>query len=306
MTIPHFLSLEDYSATQVREILNCGQDLKNNLKSGQRPRLLAEQVVGLLFQKPSLRTRVSFEALSAHLGAKSLYLGADVGWGEREPNQDFIPVLTSYLDLLVIRAKKHEAVVEAARYSQCPVINGLTDYNHPCQALADVMTVMEHSENLSETKICYVGDGNNVARSLATVCSQLEIDFSIAAPIGYHLENEFIGRLDKSSSAAIKQTSDLSEAVDQADFVYTDVWTSMGQEAESEKRRNDFAEFEVNESLMSRAANGAKFLHCLPARRGEEVTAEVIEGPRSLVVQQAENRMHAQKGLVVWLKNQQK
>ena len=304
--IPHFLSLQDYTTAQVKEILGCAKDLKNNLKDGQRPPLLNHHVFGLLFQKPSLRTRVSFESLATHLGATSLYLGADVGWGEREPNQDFIPVLTSYLDLLVIRAKKHEDVLEAARYSKCPVINGLTDYNHPCQALADVMTVMEHCDDLSKAKICYVGDGNNVARSLATICSQLDIHCTIAAPEGYHLEPEFLAELDSSSGATIAQSSNLSEAIANANFVYTDVWTSMGQEAESARRRTDFADFGVTETLMQKAAPEARFLHCLPARRGEEVTTEVIEGPRSLIVEQAENRMHAQKGLVVWLKSQQK
>lgn len=300
----HFISLLDFSSDEIRSILDCAVELKSEFKSGRRPPIMVNQVIGLLFQKPSLRTRVSFESLAAHLGASSLYLGEDVGWGQREPNRDFVPILTSYLDVLVIRAKRHADVEEAASYSRCPVINGLTDLNHPCQALADVLTVMECCSDPSTTKMSYVGDANNVARSLAIICSRLGIHFMIGAPEGYQFDERFISELDEQSTATIGQTSDPREAVDGASFVYTDVWTSMGQEAESAKRLQDLADFQVNEALMGLAANDARLLHCLPARRGEEVTEGVIDSPCSAVIEQAENRLHAQKGLVVWLMRQ--
>lgn len=299
----HVLSLFEMTSEEIRQVIDISADYKAKLEGGDRPALLAGHTVGLLFEKPSLRTRVSFETLTTQLGGNSLFLGEDVGWGSREPLCDFMPILTSYLDLLVIRAKSHAKVEEAVSFSRCPVINGLTDVSHPCQAFADLLTVKELAgDDFLNSKVTYVGDANNVTYSLALICSKLGIHMSIAAPEGYQFESSFIDQLNAiNGNSLISQTANVAEAVDGANFVYTDVWTSMGQEAESKKRLVDLADYQVNDSIMAHAADNAKFLHCLPARRGEEVTSEVIDSDRSAIVQQANNRLHAQKGLVIWL-----
>ena len=299
----HLLSWSGYDIVEIRRILEIAADLKKLEYEGNRPPILERRVIGLLFEKPSLRTRVSFECLAGQTGASSLFLGEDVGWGIREPVRDFIPILTSYIDCLVIRSKSHSAVEEAAKYSRCPVINGLTDFSHPCQALADVMTIEELFPGQEDLKIAFIGDGNNVAFSLALLACNLGMNFTIASPKGYELPQESIGLIQANSNKPnlFSQTNDAVEAANEADVVYTDVWASMGQESEQEQRKREFADFQVNESLMSQAKPAARFLHCLPARRGEEVSADVIDGERSATVLQAENRLHAQKGLVVWL-----
>ena len=302
----HVMTLFDLSADELREVLKTATELKARLRSGDRPVLLERQVTGLLFEKPSLRTRVSFETLMHQTGGSSLFLGGDVGWGSREPVRDFIPILTSYVDCLVMRSKRHQDVVEACRYSRCPIINGLTEYSHPCQALADILTVQEIHGSLDDIKITFVGDANNVAFSLAVACCRLNIECVIAAPKGYQFSDETLAEINSASDAGdfVSQTDDVIAGVKNANFVYTDVWTSMGQESESAQRLEDLADYQVNQTLMSAAATNAKFLHCLPARRGEEVTSDVIDSDSSAIIQQAENRLHAQKGLVVWLMNQ--
>ena len=299
----HLITWADYSETSIRRILEIAGDLKSLIKQGNRPTVLERQVIGLLFEKPSLRTRVSFECLASQTGGASLFLGEDVGWGKREPIQDFIPILTSYIDCLIIRAKSHEAVIEATKYSHCPIINGLTDFSHPCQALADILTIEELFNSNENIKIAYVGDANNVAYSLALLAGKLGIRFSIAAPEGYEFPATAVEQIKKASSAddLFEQVRKPQEAADQAHVIYTDVWTSMGQEAESAQRLKDFTGYQVNRELFSLANPEAKFLHCLPARRGEEVSADVIDSDISATVQQAENRLHAQKGLVVWM-----
>ncbi len=302
----HVLSLHDLSAAEILRVLEISQELKSQLQAGNRPDVLPRRVLGLLFEKPSLRTRVSFETLIAQTGGASLFLGEDVGWGQREPMRDFMPILTSYLDVLVIRAKSHAKVQEATEFSRCPIINGLTDVSHPCQALADILTVLEIDGSLENAKLAYLGDGNNVAYSLAVICSKLGVPLAIGAPEKYQFGSGFIDQLNQDAGQElIRQTEDPRDAVEDASFVYTDVWTSMGQEAESQQRLADLGNYQVNEDLMAAARPNAKFLHCLPARRGEEVTAEVIDSPHSAIVQQANNRLHAQKGLVVWLLNEQ-
>lgn len=303
----HLIELSDLTADEIRQILKLSAELKAEFKQGKRRPIFSGKVLGLLFEKPSLRTRVSFEALmNQHQGA-SLYLGADVGWQKREPLRDFVPVLTSYLDFLVIRAKSHEDVVAAAEYSRCPVINGLTDYSHPCQALADLLTVEELVGGLKGVRIAYVGDANNVARSLAVICAKLGVELAIACPKGYQFPPDYVDSLNKEAGKKlIWQTENPEAAVEEAQFIYTDVWASMGQEEEQAQRVKDFAPFQVTERLMNAARRGAKFLHCLPARRGEEVAAEVIDGSASAIVQQAENRLHAQKGMLAWLQEHQR
>lgn len=301
----HVLSLFDLTADEISRVLDVSAKLKSDLANDKRESLLNNHVIGLLFEKPSLRTRVSFETLTGQLGGNSLMLGSDVGWGTREPLCDFMPILTSYLDLLVIRAKSHALVQESLQFAQCPVINGLTDVSHPCQAFADILTVQEIAGGLDGVSIAYIGDANNVTYSLAVICSRLGIPLNIGAPNGYQFDSAFVTQLNTDAGKElIRQTDDPKAAVENVSFVYTDVWTSMGQEAESKQRLKDLAAYQVNEDLMSVAAADAKFLHCLPARRGEEVSSGVIDSPMSAIIQQANNRLHAQKGLVVWLKNE--
>jgi ornithine carbamoyltransferase len=301
-SVQHLVTLFDVNREDVVEILRIARVLKDAFQEGERRPYLPGRVLGLLFQKPSLRTRVSFECGITHLGGQSLFLGQDVGWGNREVIADFAQVLSQYVDIIVCRAHAHERVTELAAFSACPVINGLTDVAHPSQALADLFTVQEAFGSLSGVTVTYVGDGNNVAASLALCCALLDVELRIATPPGYELSDSFVEKVRQhAGDAKIYATNDAIEGATGADVIYTDVWTSMGQEAEEEARKRDFANYQVNANLMSHANADAKFLHCLPARRGEEVTGEVIDGPGSLVVQQAANRMHAQKGLLAWL-----
>jgi ornithine carbamoyltransferase len=237
-----------------------------------------------------------------NLGGSSLFLGDEAGFGARETVADFGRVLSQYVDVVVVRAYHHQTAVDLARYCTCSVINGLTDYAHPCQALADLYTLKELMGRLKGQTLAYVGDGNNVARSLAEGCGRLGIRFVMATPKEYQFDAEFLARLEKEvPGLEMTVTADPKEAVRKAAAVYTDVWTSMGQEAESEKRRRDFAAYRVDAPLMAQAPKDAFFMHCLPAHRGEEVTDEVIDGPQSVVVQQAANRLHVQKGILAWI-----
>ena len=301
----HFITLEDLTTEEVKEILRLAVELKSQVKSGRRDPVFERKILGFVFEKPSLRTRVSFEGLMKQHGGSTVYLGEEAGFGKREPLKDFVPILSSYVDLLVMRTKSHELVMQASELSQCPIINGLTDYNHPCQALADILTVQELFGELAGKKIAYVGDSNNVTRSLALLCCRLGLSISIASPVGYQFDDAQFEQWNANGEYVFSTTSP-EEAVEGAIAVYTDVWTSMGQEAEREKRLNDFRGFQVDSAMMDRAADGAKFLHCLPARRGEEVSEEVADGPCSAIIHQAENRLHAQKGMVAWLINQAK
>lgn len=298
----HCLTLLDYSSDEIHEILELASTIKQELSTGQRKPRLERQVLGLLFSKPSLRTRVSFEAGMTQLGGNSLFLGSDVGWGKRETTEDFARVISQYLDILVCRTHDHAEVEALAKFADCIVINGLTDMYHPCQALADVLTVQELKGDLTNCKMTYVGDGNNVARSLAIACSKTGMAFSIACPKDYHLDDDFLKQVaNPANGFEVHQTDNLEAALQDASAVYTDVWSSMGYEAETAKREKDFAAYQVNGKLMSLAPRDALFMHCLPAHRGVEVTDEVMDSPQSVVVQQAANRMHAQKGLMVWL-----
>ena len=298
----HLLSLFDLSPAEILRIFAIAEDLKSKHAEGIREPLMPGRVLALLFEKPSLRTRVSFEAAMAHLGGTTLFLGEDVGWGKRESPKDFTQVLGQFVDVIACRAKSHAKVVELAQYSPVPVINALTDQFHPCQALADLLTLREAVGTFDKTRLAYVGDANNVACSLALACKMLGVEFSIAAPEKYSFAPEFVRRLDaRAGEGSLTLTTDPVEAVTGAAAVYTDVWASMGQEAEKEQRQRDFADYQVNGKLMSAAPADAIFLHCLPARRGLEVTDEVMDGPKSAVVPQAANRMHAQKAVLAWL-----
>jgi len=298
----HLLTLFDLTSDDIEHIFALAGDLKAQLEAGRREPILPGRVLALLFDKPSLRTRVSFESGMAHLGGSSLYLGKDVGWGHRESLEDFARVLAQYVDGVVCRTFEHERLEELARHCDKPVINGLTDASHPCQALADLFTLRELRGELRGRTLAYVGDGNNVARSLAVGCAKLGMRLTLATPEGYGLPAEFLEKVRAlGDDVDILPTGDAAEAVADAVAVYTDVWVSMGQEKESEQRRRDLTPYQVNQALMKQAPADAVFLHCLPAHRGEEVTDEVIDGPQSAVIQQAGNRMHAQKGVLAWL-----
>jgi ornithine carbamoyltransferase len=298
----HLLNVSDLSTDEIIRIFALSDDLKSKFKRGVREPLLPGRVMALVFEKQSLRTRVSFQSAMTHLGGASMMLGDDAGFGKRESIADFTRVLSEMVDVIVLRTKKHQTVVDVAAHSACSIINGLTDQSHPCQALADLFTLREHTGRLPGARLAWVGDANNVARSLAMACALLGVEFAIASPAGYEFDAAFVARL-RSKAPAIKflATRDPAEAVRGAAAVYTDVWASMGQEAEAEQRRKDFAAYQVNAALMKAAGPAARFMHCLPAKRGEEVTDEVIDGDYSIVVDQAANRMHVQKGILAWL-----
>ncbi len=298
----HLLSLADVTGDEISRIFSISEDIKTKYDAGVREPLLPGRVMAMLFEKPSLRTRVSFQSGMAHLGGSCMMLGDDVGFGKRERIDDFSKVLSELVDVIVMRSKRHETVQSLAKYATCPVINGLTDKAHPCQALADLYTVRECAGKLKGTKLAWVGDANNVARSLALGCGKMGAELALATPKGYEFDQTFIDLLQSECpDLKLTVTQDPFEAVCGAAAVYTDVWASMGQEKEQEQRCLDFADYQVNSRLMQSAPNDAVFMHCLPAKRGEEVTDEVIDSPNSVVVQQAGNRMHVQKGIIMWL-----
>jgi ornithine carbamoyltransferase len=298
----HLLKISDLTKEEILRIFVLTEDLKDKCAAGVREPLLPGRVMALIFEKPSLRTRVSFQAGMAHLGGSSMMLGDDVGFGKRERIDDFSRVLSEYVDVIVFRSKQHATVESVAENASCSVINGLSELSHPCQALADLYTLREKLGALEGVKLAWVGDANNVARSLAVGCGRLGVELSVATPPGYEFPAEFLATLDQQCPGMkFSHSTDPREAVAGAMAVYTDVWASMGQESEQEQRRRDFAPYQVNAELMAAAPDGAIFMHCLPAHRGEEVSDEVLDGPHSVVVEQAANRMHVQKGVLVWL-----
>ena len=298
----HLLSIADLSTTEIEAIFSISDDLKVKFRQGVREPLLPGRTLALLFEKPSLRTRVSFETAIVHLGGASIFLDANSGFGKREPIADFGRVLSEYVDAVAVRSFAHATLEALAENCTCCVINALTDQSHPCQALADLFTLKEEFGKLDGLKLAYVGDANNVASSLALACCKLGVEFSIASPEGYQFSEKFFERhREQCKGLQISSTKDPAEAVADADAVYTDVWASMGQEAEAKQRAQAFRPFQVDAALMQQAKPEAVFLHCLPAHRGEEVTDEVIESAQSRVFQQAGNRMHVQKGLLAWL-----
>ncbi|MFZ0312822.1 MAG: ornithine carbamoyltransferase [Candidatus Korobacteraceae bacterium] len=298
-----FLSIRDFTPHQVRHFLHVATQLK------ARPSLyrtaLKGKTLAMIFEKPSLRTRVSFDVGIEQLGGHPLYLSpAEISLGKRESVHDVAKNLERMVDGIMIRTFDHEIVLEMARCASIPVINGLTDYSHPCQAMADYLTMLEVKGRIAGLKIAYIGDGNNVARSLLFLGAQLGADMWIATPPGYEPDNAAIAWTRKrcaETNASLIITPDPELAAFAADVVYTDVWTSMGQEAETETRQQIFAPYQVNSELFARAKTDAIFLHCLPAHRGDEVTGEVIDSAHSLVFQQAENRLHAQKAIMLEL-----
>ena len=291
------------TAAEIERIFSITEDLKSKFEKGLREPLLPGRVMALLFEKPSLRTRVSFEAGMAHLGGSSMFLGDEVGFGRRESVADFARVLGQYADVVVVRANRHQTVVEMAKHCTCSVINGLTDFGHPCQALADLYTIRELVGKLEGHTLAWIGDAQQRGPKPGRRLRQA----GHASGDGHAQEvsvRRGIAGLDQASrrrSSTWSLPTDPKEAVRDAVAVYTDVWASMGQESEKDVRRQRFAAYQVNAALDGVRQRGAFFMHCLPAHRGEEVTDEVIDGPQSVVIQQAGNRMHVQKGILAWM-----
>ncbi|WP_077302948.1 ornithine carbamoyltransferase [Virgibacillus pantothenticus] len=300
-----FLTLADYSREEIEELIELAQTLKSNYKSGYRDLLLTGKTLGMIFEKSSTRTRVSFEVGMYQLGGNGIFLNSkDLQIGRGETIADTAQVLSRYLDGIMIRTYSQADVEELASQASIPVINGLTDVYHPCQVLADLLTIKELKGTLQDLKLAYIGDGNNMVHSLMLGASILGMHVAVATPNGYQPDKEIVAKASAfadRSGGSVHITDQPQEAVQQADVIYTDVWASMGQEEEQEKRELAFTNFQVNAQLMRLAKSDMSFMHCLPAHRGEEVTADVIDGPHSVVFQQAENRLHAQKALLVAL-----
>ncbi len=301
----HLLTIFDLSAKEIESLLIRARELKAIQKQGIECRPLKGKTLGLLFEKQSTRTRLSFEVAALQLGGHSIYLSPhQIQMGRGEELRDTARVFSRYLDGVVIRTFEHKMIEEFAGNSSIPVINGLTDIHHPCQIISDMLTILEKKERISGIRLAYIGDGNNVAHSLIEGAAVMGMNIRIASPKGYEPDNritEIARQKAKETGAAIEIMEDPFEAVDNADVVYTDVWTSMGQEEEEGKRKSVFKKYRINRELMNKAKSDAIILHCLPAHRGEEITDEMMESPQSVVFDQAENRLHMQKALLEML-----
>jgi ornithine carbamoyltransferase len=295
-----FLTIWDLSSKEIGLLLKRAMEFKSGRDANKCP--LIGKSVGLLFEKASTRTRVSFEVGIYQLGAQAIYMSTkEIQIGRGETIHDTAKVLSRYLDAIVIRTFSHNTIVEFASYSSIPVINGLSDLHHPCQALGDLMTILEKKGRLQGIKLAYIGDGNNVANSLIEAASKMGINLTIACPKGYEPDPNVLEKTSKSKDSKIIILKDPKEAMYKADVVYTDVWISMGQEKEAAKKKRKFKNYQLNTNLLSYAKKDAIVLHCMPAHRGEEITDEVIDGPQSAVFDQAENRLHTQKALLEFL-----
>lgn len=300
-----FLDIIDYTPEELQGLLDLAVQLKKEYQAGGNPPVLKGKVLAMIFQKPSLRTRVSFDMGMRHLGGDALYLSPnEIGLGKRESIADIARVLSGMVHGIMARVFQHEHVLELARWSSIPVINGLSDYSHPCQALADIMTVYEKYGQIKDVNITYVGDGNNVAVSLMQIAAKLGANFTIANPEGYDMPSsaiETIRPIAAKSGSTLNFLRDPHVAVHHADVIYTDTWTSMGQEEETAKRELVFPPYQVNQQLVSEANPDVIVMHCLPAHRGQEITDEVADGPHSKLFPEAHNRLHAQKAILYTL-----
>ncbi|WP_017531211.1 ornithine carbamoyltransferase [Pelosinus fermentans] len=303
--VKDLLSIHDLSSNEINDILDLAKTLKTQLKNGEQHHLLKGKTLGMIFQKASTRTRVSFEVGMWQLGGAALFLNAnDMQIGRGEPVKDTARVLSRYVDGIMIRTFSHDEVIELAQFATIPVINALTDLMHPCQALTDIFTVLEHKGRLQGLKMVYIGDGNNMVNSLLQACAKVGMDISIATPKGYEPDAAVVAEALTAAAVTgskIVLCEDPLEAAKDADVLYTDVWASMGKEIEQEDRREVFVNYQINQSVMDAAKKDAIVLHCLPAHRGEEITEEVLESKQSVVFDQAENRLHVQKAIMVLL-----
>ena len=300
-----FLAVSDYSPQELQEMLDLARELKKeHFSSGNKP-LFKGKVLAMIFQKPSLRTRMSFDMAMRHMGGDALYLSpSEIGLGQRESIADIARVISGYVDAIMARVFDHAHVLELAKWSSIPVINGLSDYNHPCQGMADALTISEKFGSLKGLNVTFIGDGNNVAVSLLHVCAKLGANFTLSSPEGYDMLPSAV-ELGKTfaaeSGSTVNFLRDPHAAVKNAHVIYTDTWTSMGQEAEAEKRKVVFPPYQVNQKLVSEADKDVIVMHCLPAHRGQELTDEVADGDHSVIFPQAHNRLHAQKAILVKL-----
>lgn len=296
----NFLSIDVYPADWLEELLRLSAELKQELKQGKPDTSLAGKTLVLLFEKKSLRTSVSFRVAMTSLGGTALYLKPDdIGIiGQREPAKDMARILSGYVHVIAARTFAHQTLIDLAEFSDVPIVNALSDWTHPCQAMADLLTIREHCETLAGLKLAYIGDGNNVVRSLAFACAKFGLKCAIASPAGYELDAGSIDIANGITPDTATQTNDPRQAVAGADIIYTDTWVSMGQEDEKAQRIKDFEGFQLNSELLKVAPPAAKVMHCLPAYRGYEITDEVVESAQSIIFDQAENRLHFQRALL--------
>ena len=299
----HFLDIADFTQDEIQKLLDLSMTLKEEQKAGKSRQLLKNKVLAMVFQKPSLRTRVSFDMAMRTLGGDALYLSPqEIGLGKRESIADVSRVLSGYVQAVMARVFSHDHILELAKWSKVPVINGLSDYNHPCQAMADALTIYEAFGDLQRLTVSYIGDGNNVAVSLMKIVTKLGADFRIANPEGYDMpasDIELGKKYASQSGGSVTLLRQPEEAAENADVIYTDTWTSMGQEEEARKREKVFPPYQVNQGIVALGNPKVIVMHCLPAHRGHEITNEVADGPHSRLFVQAENRMHAQKAILV-------
>ncbi|KAK9823522.1 hypothetical protein WJX72_003367 [[Myrmecia] bisecta] len=296
----HFLHIDDFSKDELWAMLKTAKSVKKKLKEGDNSyKPFAGKTMSMIFTKPSMRTRISFETGFFKLGGHALYLGPDtIQFGKREATKDIARVISRYNDIIMARLFAHDDILELAEFSCSPVVNGLTDYNHPCQIMADALTIWEELGRLEGTKVVYVGDGNNIVHSWIRLAAKFPFEFVCACPEGFEPDPATV-ELANRAGAAVSISHDPMDAVRNADVIYTDVWASMGQKEEAAERKKRFQGFQVNEKMMGNAGKGAIFMHCLPAERGIETTDAVVEAPNSVVFSQAENRMHAQNGIML-------
>ena len=292
-----FITMFDLKKEEIHDIFELAKTLKDSQKKGIEHRILKHKTLAMVFEKPSLRTRVTFETGMTQLGGHAIYLApSDIQLGKRETVPDAAKNLSRWVDIVMARVFAHKTVDDLAKNSTVPVINGLSDLEHPCQIMADLFTIIEKKKSLDDITIAYIGDGNNVCNSFVAASRVLGFRLKVATPEGYEPSSDYVSKAENTTL-----TTDPREAVKDADIVYTDVWASMGQESEAAKRKEIFTPFQVNAELMGYAKHDSCLMHCLPAHRGEEITDEVIDGPHSIVFDEAENRLHIQKGIMAWL-----
>ena len=297
-----FLHITDFTTEEIWETLELAQWIKNKFRSREEYHPFSGRSLAMIFAKPSARTRVSFETGFFRLGGHALFLGPnDIGIGKREAISDIARVLSRYNDMIMARLFEHTHMLELAEYADIPVVNGLTDFNHPCQIMADILTILEHRKNLDNLKITYIGDGNNIVHSWLALAMRIPFQLTIACPEGYDPDMDMVETAQAENLSTIAISHDPIEGVKNADVIYTDVWASMGRKEETEKRRHDFTGFQVNSGLMSATGRKTLFMHCLPAERGIEVTDEVCDADYSVIMDEAENRMFAQNAIMVKL-----
>ena len=298
----NFIHISDLTSDEIFEILDRSKWIKSQFKQNANYKPFAGKTLAMIFAKPSARTRVSFETGFYRLGGHALYLGPnDIGIGKRESTADIARVLSRFNDMIMARLFNHQDIIDLGDYASVPVVNGLTDFNHPCQIMADIFTVLEHKGNLDNLKISYVGDGNNIVHSWLMLAQKIPFHFSIACPDGFEPNQDLVKKVEDGGLSTVEVVHDPFQSVKDADVVYTDVWASMGQKEEADERRELFSKFQINDQLMQATNKNTYFMHCLPAERGIEVTDSVCDADYSIIFDQAENRMHAQNAIMLKL-----